>query len=80
MTISTDVVEVPYASLNPDTLRAVVEEFITRAGTDYDERERTMEEQIAGVMRQLLRGEAKVMFDPRTDSVNIVPTVDSCGP
>ena len=32
MTISTDAIEVPYDSLNPNTLRAVVEEFITRNG------------------------------------------------
>jgi uncharacterized protein YheU (UPF0270 family) len=68
-----DVVEVPYTSLHADTLRAVVEEFITRAGTDYGARERTLEEKVADVMRQLRRREAKVVFDPRTDTVNIVP-------
>ena len=73
MTIRVDAVEVPYTSLRADTLRAVVEEFITRAGTDYGERERTLDEKIADVMRQLQRGEAKVMFDPRANTVNIVP-------
>ena len=74
---NTEAVEVPYTSLLADTLRAVIEEFITRAGTDYGERERTLEEKIADVMRQLRRGEAKVVFDPRTDTVNIVPTTGS---
>ena len=72
MAIDMDIVEVPQTSLHPDTLRAVVEEFITRAGTDYGERERTLEEKVADVMRQLRRGEVKVVFDPRTDTVNIV--------
>ena len=71
--MSTDGVEVPYTSLQPDTLRAIVEEFITRAGTDYGDRERSMDEKIADVMRQLRRGEAIVVFDPGTASVNIVP-------
>lgn len=73
MTSSTDALAVPYDSMKPDTLRAVVEEFITRAGTDYGERERTLDEKIADVMRQLRRGEAMVVFDPRTAAVNIVP-------
>jgi uncharacterized protein YheU (UPF0270 family) len=72
MVISTDAIEVPYDSLKADTLRAVVEEFITRAGTDYGARERTLEEKITEVMRQLRRGEAIVVFDPRTSTVNIV--------
>lgn len=66
------VIEVPYTSLSPDTLRAVVEELITRAGTDYGERERSLESKVADVMRQLQRGEAKVVFDPKTSTVNIV--------
>jgi uncharacterized protein YheU (UPF0270 family) len=41
------VIEVPCISLQPATLRAVVEEFVTRATTDYDERERTLEEKVA---------------------------------
>lgn len=70
--MKSDVVEVPYTSLRPDTLRAVVEEFITRAGTDYGQRERTLEEKVADVMRQLRNGEAKIVLDGQTDSVNIV--------
>ena len=73
MTPDMDVIEVPYTALHPDTLRAVVEEFITRAGTDYGARERTLEEKVADVMRQLQRAEARVVFDPRTNAVNIVP-------
>jgi hypothetical protein len=65
-------VEVPYASLKPATLRAVIEEFVTRDTTDYGERERSLEEKVADVMRQIRHGEAKVVFDPETGTVNIV--------
>ena len=67
-------IEVPYTSLQPATLRAVVEEFVTRDTTDYGTRERTLEEKVADVMRQLERGEATVVFDPNTGTVNIVVT------
>ena len=73
MTDSAGPIEVPYSSLEPETLRAVVEEFITRAGTDYGERERSLEEKVEDVMRQLKRGEARIVFDPETQSVNLVP-------
>ena len=70
--MNTDTIDVPYASLQADTLRAVIKEFVTRAGTDYGERERTLEEKIADVMRQLEHGEAKLVFDPQANTVNIV--------
>jgi uncharacterized protein YheU (UPF0270 family) len=38
---------------------------------------RTLEEKIADVMRQLRRGEATVVLDPRTTTVNIVSTAGS---
>jgi uncharacterized protein YheU (UPF0270 family) len=72
MITSTDAIAIPYDSLQPDTLRAVVEEFITRNGTDYGERERTLDSKVADVMHQLRRGEVTVVFDPRTATVNIV--------
>jgi len=56
----------------PATLRAVIEEFVTRDTTDYGERERALEEKIEDVMRQLRRGQAQVVFDPETGTVNIV--------
>jgi len=64
--------EVPYTALQPATLRAVIEEFVTRDPTDYGERERALEEKVEDVMRQLRRGEAQVVFDPETGTVNIV--------
>lgn len=67
-------VEVPHAQLSPDALRGLVEEFVTRAGTDYGRREKTLEEKVADVMRQLERGEAKIVFDLESRTANIVPT------
>ncbi len=65
-------IEVPHTSLQPATLRAVIEEFVTRDTTDYGERERSLEEKVEDVMLQLRRGEAKVVFDAETGTVNIV--------
>jgi uncharacterized protein YheU (UPF0270 family) len=66
-------VEVPYTRLTPEVLRALIEEFVTREGTDYGHRERTIDEKVADVMRQIERGQAKIIFDPESQTANIVP-------
>jgi uncharacterized protein len=67
-----DRIEVAPAELSPQALRSVVESFVLREGTDYGEREFSLDEKVAQVMRQLERGEARIMFEPRTQSVSIV--------
>lgn len=64
--------ELSLDDLSPETLRGLVEEFVTRDGTDYGLVERSIEEKIAGVMAQLASGEALIVFDPETESANIV--------
>ena len=65
-------VEVPHTELSEDALRGVVESFVLREGTDYGERDVPHETKVAQVMQQLQRGEARIMFDPVTESVAIV--------
>jgi len=60
--------------LEPDTLRAVVESFVLREGTDYGVHETSLEEKVGQVLIQLRRGEAHVTFDPATESINVVVT------
>jgi uncharacterized protein YheU (UPF0270 family) len=64
-------VEVPYGELSADLLHAVIESFVLREGTDYGEKEFSLEEKVTRVMSQLKRGEAKIVFDPETESVTI---------
>lgn len=66
-------VAIAVADLSPDALRGVVESFVNREGTDYGAVERTLEEKVSDVMRQLERGEARIVFDRETESVTIVP-------
>ncbi|RIL06349.1 MAG: hypothetical protein DCC71_07090 [Proteobacteria bacterium] len=66
-------VEVPLDALSEPALRGVIESFVNREGTDYGAAEKSFDEKIADVRRQLERGEAKLVFDPDSESVNIVP-------
>ncbi len=65
-------VVVPHTELGSDLLRAVIESFVLREGTDYGEREFSLDQKVARVIRQLERGEAQIVFDPDTDSVGIM--------
>lgn len=65
-------VPIPYEELSPDALRGVVESFVLREGTDYGTYEYSLEQKVAHVMKQLHNGEARIVFDPDTESVAIV--------
>ncbi len=67
-------VVVPHGELAPELLRAVVESYVLREGTDYGEQEISLDDKVARVITQLKRGEAQIMFDPDTDTVSIVRT------
>jgi len=65
--------KVPHARLSADALRGVIEEYVSREGTDYGA-EFSLDAKIAQVRRSLERGETHIIFDPVTETVNIVTT------
>ena len=65
-------VVVPHTALKAELLRSIIESFVLREGTDYGEREFSLADKVRRVMRQIERGEAQILFDPRTESVDIV--------
>jgi hypothetical protein len=65
-------VTVPYTELTHDLLHAVIESYVLREGTDYGEKEFSLQEKVAHVIRQLKRGEARIVFDPETETVSII--------
>jgi uncharacterized protein YheU (UPF0270 family) len=66
-------VEVPLERVAADVVRRVAEEFVTRHGTDYGAAEKTLDEKVADVRRQLERGQAAIVYDAASDTINIVP-------
>ena len=68
----TEPVIVPPGELPPETLRRVIESFVLREGTEYGEREVPLDSKVADVLRQLERGEADIVYDPESQSVDIV--------
>jgi len=62
-------IEIPLDRINPDTLRNMLSEFVTR---EWADEESTLENRIEQVLRQLREHKAKVMYDFRTETWNIV--------
>ena len=69
---STEPVVVPYTELSEEALRGVLESFVLREGTDYGEREFSLDQKVEHVTRQLRRGEARIVFDPATETIDVV--------
>jgi uncharacterized protein YheU (UPF0270 family) len=67
-------IEVPPGELSRDVLRALVEEYVTRDGTDYGAVERSLEEKVSAVLRQIARGEVRIVFDPESETTTLVPS------
>ena len=64
---------VPHDRISPDTLRKMVEEFVTRDWSELTDAGRTLDDKIEQVIQQLKDGRAKVVFDLTTETCNIIP-------
>jgi uncharacterized protein YheU (UPF0270 family) len=69
-----DPVAIPYTQLSAEALQGVIESFVLREGTEYGERDFSLSEKRTHVLLQLESGEAQIMFDPQSQSVDIVVT------
>jgi hypothetical protein len=67
---------IPVHELSPEALRGVIEEFISRDGTDYGEVETSRETNFQHVKSRLENGWAVLIFDEETETTNIFPADD----
>lgn len=64
---------IPWKELDPDTLHNLIESFVLREGTDYGEHERSLEQKVNDVHRQLVSGEVVLVWSELHETVNIMP-------
>lgn len=67
---------VPASSLSADALTGLIEEFVTRDGTDYGLNEVSLVARIEQVRRQIDKGDVSVVFDITSQVANLVLTRD----
>lgn len=63
--------EIPVNSLSAEALQGVIEEFVTREGTDYGADPIPLSTKVRDVIRQLERDELVLLFDPVTETVDL---------
>jgi uncharacterized protein len=63
---------IPYEKLSPEALQGLIEELVTREGTDSGYTRKSLEENVEMVKRQLRKGEAFIVFDEADQTANIV--------
>ena len=64
---------IPWQDLSPDTLDNLIESFVLREGTDYGEHERSLEQKVNDVKRQLKSGDVLLVWSELHETVNIMP-------
>lgn len=67
-----NLIEIPWDALAPETLNGLVEEFVTRDGTDYGEQEVALERKVLQVINGIKRKEFVIVFDSEQEAAQIV--------
>lgn len=70
-------VEVPPARLGADLLRALLEEYVTRDGTDYGSRELTLDEKVQRLQGQLDTGDVRLVYESESEQWDLVSRHDA---
>lgn len=68
-----DAVDIPLDRINPETLRKMIEEFVTRDWSELGDSEYSMDEKVDQVLQQLHDKRAKIVYDSTTESWNVIP-------
>lgn len=69
----TQFVEVPPQRLQADVLQALLEEYASRDGTDYGERELTLEQKVGDLRGQLQRGDLLILYNLDIEQWDLLP-------
>jgi len=62
---------IPVDKLSAEALRGIIQEFISRDGTDYGEMEASLENKFRQVKQKLEDGSAILIYDDEMESTNI---------
>ena len=72
--LNENIIDVPYEQLDPQTMRRMIEDFITAEWSDFGAEHSELEGKIDQVLRQLKKKQAKVVFNLESKAANIVKT------
>ncbi len=71
------IIEIPHRRLPGDVLRALLEDYASRDGTDYGEVEHSLDDKVGELKRQVDRGELLVLYDADSEQWDLVYKADA---
>lgn len=64
--------KIPHTELSAATLNNLLEEFVSREGTDYGHHEYSLDDKVGKVLRQLETGRANIVYDAESQTCHIM--------
>jgi uncharacterized protein YheU (UPF0270 family) len=68
---------IPHDQLDPQTLEAVIEEFVTRHGAVHGHADAPLDQMVRAVLQQLRSGSAVVVFDEDDETCTIMSKLEA---
>lgn len=68
-----EMLDIPLERINSDTLRKMIEEFVTREWSEPGESVYTLDEKVGQVLHQLQNNRARIVYDLISETWNVVP-------
>jgi uncharacterized protein YheU (UPF0270 family) len=65
-------IDIPYQQIPEETLTRMLEEFVTREGTNYGEQEFTLEELVEQLKCQVKTKKAVIQYDDESQTCQII--------
>ncbi|BCD98464.1 YheU family protein [Marinagarivorans cellulosilyticus] len=67
---------IPPSKLDNDVLNNILEEFITREGTDYGLEELNLHEKVERLRPQIMNSEVLIVFDDKLQNIQLISKQD----
>ena len=68
-----EAIDIPLDRISPDTLRKMIEEFVTREWSELADSDYTLDEKVEQVLQQLKDKRAKIVYDCTSETWNVIP-------
>ena len=63
---------IPFNAVSEEALNGLIEEFVTREGTDYGHSETSLEQKVQQVRAQIKSGKVLIVFSEATEQVDLI--------
>jgi len=73
----TQFVEIPSQRLQAEVLQSLLEEYASRDGTDYGERELSLAEKVGNLRGLIEQGELLILYEVEGEHWDLVPTAQA---